>query len=129
MAVLDHFEATIRVNGKTAQEYDVENEDEAKPTTAVKYIEAISDAEFSFHFILRRTYESNTGLHVIARVDGQSVSGILVQKRDTSATRSGGDKEFSRCHLYSTSNGQSWKIPFRFSAVVTRLFPLLWAFG
>lgn len=120
MAVLDHFEATIRVNGKTAQEYDAEHDDRGKPTTVVKYIEAISDAEFSCHFILRRTYESKSGLCVDTIVDGDNVGGFALREKETSATRSGGDSAFEHRYLYSTEKGQTWNIPFKFSAVDTR---------
>lgn len=122
MAILDHFEATIRVNGETAREYDAENKDGAKPATVVKYIEAISDAQFSFHFVLRRTYESKNGLLVCLRVDGHRLGGMVLLQADTSATRSGGDRAFERHSLRSTSNGKTWKMPFKFSAVVSGLF-------
>src|SRR5436189_378882 len=103
MAVLGHFEATIRVNGETAQEYDAENQDEdgSKATTVVKYIEAISDAEFSYHFSLRRTYESMECLSVLMRVDGHHAGSIVLQERYTSAMRSGGDSTFERNHMQS----------------------------
>lgn len=130
MAVLGHFEATIRVNGETAQEYDDENADQAQPATVVKYIEAISDAEFSMYFILRRTYESEFGLRIRASVDGQRVGGIMIQECYTSAARTGGDRAFQKAHSTSIRGGQEWKMPFKFLTVVTRLFlQLSAAFG
>ena len=124
MAVLGHFEAKIRVNGENAQEYDAENEDEdgTKPTTVVKYIEAISDAEFAYHFSLRRTYESMEGLSVRMMVDGHRVGSFVVKDRHTSAMRSGGDLTLERTYMQSKKNGQTWNMPFKFSAIVTGLF-------
>ena|SRR6266496_74734 len=124
MAVLGHFEATIRVNGETAQEYDAENQDEdgSKTTTVVKYIEAISDAEFSYHFSLRRTYESREGLSVQLSVDGHDMGGIFVEEKHTSTMRSAGDWTFENGYMQSKKNGQTWNMPYKFSAIVTGLF-------
>ncbi|KAK2763972.1 hypothetical protein FQN54_009591 [Arachnomyces sp. PD_36] len=83
MAVLSKFEATVRVNGKPSTEYDAEEDDEQPDNTVVKYIEAISDAEVSFHFKLHPGFKADCDfIQWDILIDGQWITAPVMKKNE-----------------------------------------------
>ena len=85
MAIIDHFEVTILVDGDPAAEFDDEEQPsvqshDSKVTT--KYIEVKSGARFAFKYKVLPSYKSDTedGLSVRASIDGKFISGLLCFK-------------------------------------------------
>ncbi|KAK2743603.1 hypothetical protein FQN55_007201 [Onygenales sp. PD_40] len=80
MAVLDHFEVTVKVDRKTAQEYEAD-EDETQPNKAVKYIESKAGAKFAIRINIKKDYVFDCDfLGFKLHIDGQRATGGKVQK-------------------------------------------------
>ncbi|KAK2763971.1 hypothetical protein FQN54_009590 [Arachnomyces sp. PD_36] len=86
MAILGEFEVTVIVNGNAVTEYNVDEDDQdsaQQPNTVTKYIEAVSDAEFSLNVSILPHYELRgdiVGWHLY--VDGVHAESITVAKED-----------------------------------------------
>lgn len=132
MAVLSKFEVTVLVNGEKAEEYDDTeeeeadendaNEDDAERNTVVKYIEAITDASFSFEFLLHPIY--NPGCLYISfhtYIDGQYARGRLIKRSEFPIRWRGHPARVSLDHVWSKNNDQWAKQTFKFSDVPFRM--------
>lgn len=76
----------MSVNGEKAQEFDAA--EEVEENTVVKYIEAITDASFSFDFVLHPGYKPKCDyLSFVTFIDGQWVHGEVFDKSDYPRTK------------------------------------------
>jgi len=86
MAVLDELPGLvveILVNGEPLKEYTDTFVDEKEPNTIIKYIEAVSGANFEIRCRFIHQYPHRDVLNgVDVRLDGQNVACILIHKSD-----------------------------------------------
>ena len=91
MAVLNKvpgLSATIHVDGKQAVEYDDDEEgetpaegDKKAAVTITRYIESISDAEYSVNIEVERAFIFNCpALEYRLKIDGKIISALVVKK-------------------------------------------------
>ena len=91
MAIIDHFEVTILVDGKPATEYDdTESVNKSNDLEYVtKYVEVKSGSCFAFEFKVLASYrpEGEDGLKFSLRFDGNKVSGIHLETKEVHPIR------------------------------------------
>ena len=96
MAIQDHtpgLEVVVCMDGKPLEEYDNDEEEEAKPglqtgvmkyqaaRTITKYIESVSDQEFIIQIDLAPPFKMDCAcLWIEVRIDGRNVASPLIQK-------------------------------------------------
>jgi hypothetical protein len=81
MAILSFYEVQVRVNDVALQEYDDDDSeqtpDPATPPTVVKYVEAISGAEFSIKSKIRSGWNQDGDLACEISLDGNKVKSYV----------------------------------------------------
>jgi hypothetical protein len=98
MAIQDNIpglEVTVCIDGKPLEEYDNDEEEEAKPgldpevmkyqaaRTVTKYIESVSDQEFIIQIKLAPPFKMDYAcLSTSVQIDGRKVASPLIQKID-----------------------------------------------
>ena len=119
MAILKGIEASVIVDGKALTEYDDEDTpDESSDHTGEvsKYIEAVSDAEFSIGFTVPKSYkfEANA-LSFKLNLDGVWVGTYLLRKAKLKNLR----KDWHETIAGSKAkNGEEWYLrPFKFDDI------------
>lgn len=125
MAIIQHFEAYIVVDGEPLPEYKPD-EDEIEsldqPNTAVHYIESVSDAEFSVKFVIGPRYKMDCDfLSWDITVDGRVAARDAVQTKDIPKRRT---HPFTSCRegIRYQSHGQWFKEHFKFSDMSFGMF-------
>jgi hypothetical protein len=84
MAVLDSvpgLKAEVVVAGASVQEY-VDKDEEVPPNTVLKYIEAVSGAEFAVQYTLKPSFKMKHDLEVRLSLDGKRVTGRVLYRTD-----------------------------------------------
>ena len=118
MAIPKCIEASVVVDGKALIEYEDETPDESSEHTGVvsRYIEAVSDAEFSISVTVPKSHQfAKDGLSFRLSLDGIWVKTWLCRKKtikelgqDWHTTITGSDEK----------NGKEWCLkPFKFSDI------------
>ena len=115
MAILKGIEASVVIDGKALTEYDDEDaldESSARTSELSKYIEAVSDAEFSIGITVHESY-SCMGDAVAFNL---SLDGVLVRKSvRLKAKRE--DRHVTIAGSY-VKNGEAWYLrPFKFDDI------------
>ena len=119
MAILKGIEVSVVIDGKALAEYDDEDiadENPDHPSEISKYIEVISDAEFSIDITVPSSYDfAADAISFRLGLDGVSVKKRLCQKA-----------KLKRLHGYwhsniagsDVKNGEEWYLrPFRFDDI------------
>ncbi|KAL8722938.1 MAG: hypothetical protein Q9181_007387, partial [Wetmoreana brouardii] len=83
MAVLDFFEADIRVNRKPLPEYENNDSNEIpEERKIIKYVEAPTGAAFSIYVSIARGYQMiSEGIRFSVWIDGKAMAGKIVRKK------------------------------------------------
>lgn len=117
MAILSKFEATVSINGTDAPEFDAE-EDELEENKVVKYIESTTGANFSFKFALHPRHKLKCSLLTFEiHIDGQWVTGGVLEKSEFPKTKSRNPVRTSCEGVRSKNGGQCVKQEFKFSDI------------
>ncbi len=119
MAILKGIEASVIIDGKALTEYDDEDTiDESSDHTSEvsKYIEAVSDAEFSISITVPKTYKF--GANALAfklSIDGVSVTTELCREAKLNNLRKDWHQTIAGSRV---KNGEEWYLrPFRFDNI------------
>lgn len=125
MARIKFFEAEVIVAGEPLPEYEPdedEKESMSQPNTIVKYIESVSDAEFSFKFTIAPRYRINCDcLTWDIRVDGNYATGVAVKKENLPKKRS--HPHITRVEGVKCQRKDQWTIEnFKFSDLSFGMF-------
>lgn len=93
MAVLDKLEADVRVDGQPLLEYENNDpEEDSRPQTVVKYVEAPTDAAFAIHVRISKDYQmTSEGVIFMFEADGKGLTKKTVAQEELHGRAS--DKE------------------------------------
>ena len=119
MAILKGIEVSVVIDGKALTEYDDEetaDESPDHPSEVSKYIEAISDAEFSINIKAPKSYDFvRNALCFLLRLDGVQAAHFVCSKTEHERMRG----DWHQTILGSkVNNGKGWYLkPFKFSDI------------
>ena len=131
MAILDHFECQVLVNGEPLSEYDDEDckgghgetisGEDASSDMSVKYIEAVAGSNFAIKCHFKPGFQFAEADHLAMKIhlDGQQNSGIVLTKDNYSKTKAKGWSG-TRMGVQSGNETQGFELQrFRFGEIVT----------
>ena len=119
MAILKGIEVLVVIAGKALTEYDHEDtadQNPEHPNEVSKYIEAVSDAEFSIDIRVSQYYDLTANdLSFILRLDGVFVSNPVCTKAELKSLRKDWQTNVAGSYV---KNGGEWSLrPFKFNDI------------
>lgn len=85
MAVLPScpgLKVEVVVGNTPLVEYDGDGDEESRPNTSVKYVEAITGAQFAVKYYFDDTFRTSHGVKINSKLDGKVVSRRNCRKKD-----------------------------------------------
>lgn len=131
MAILPNcpgLEVNVLIQGQKAVEYHDEHEEGRTPNRVVRYIEAVSGADFGVRFELKQDVaiqKQQFQFKAEAYIDGAHVDGVCIP--DRCFVYEGGYRisKYTFTGVKHTIGSEQYKRPFKFSEVQTGEFTLI----